>query len=288
MFNRVCDVSGGERMPSAKCFCCARRVRVDLPRVCPECGHVFAGGGWHGIDAHWRSKHNDVMPYEEFSASLCARHGGKPRRSIEPPDGHGARPHRPVLGMPKLKRQGNASWIRKEIAGYLQTLATLQVGRLPTGEPLELFKALKRRPVRGGPYPGRTIFEVANRVMSDLVVLGAAETLLCEPPPELGPFRVRKIAILLGNENGECDLLSDLDNGARLRGECFNVAPTFFSTKFRQSCVALNKREADVRVIAFNKDAREFDSRMAQRWKEKGFVIVPVDVPKKLDDWQAT
>ena len=35
------------------------------PRVCPECDHVFQGNGWDGIDAHWRSKHEDVMPYEK-------------------------------------------------------------------------------------------------------------------------------------------------------------------------------------------------------------------------------
>ena len=33
--------------------------------VCPECGHVFQGNGWAGIDAHWRSKHEEVMPFEE-------------------------------------------------------------------------------------------------------------------------------------------------------------------------------------------------------------------------------
>lgn len=34
-------------------------------KVCPECGHVFKGNGWDGIDAHWRARHEDVMPYEE-------------------------------------------------------------------------------------------------------------------------------------------------------------------------------------------------------------------------------
>jgi hypothetical protein len=36
--------------------------------VCPECGHVFKGNGWDGIDAYWRGKkkgHEEVMPYEE-------------------------------------------------------------------------------------------------------------------------------------------------------------------------------------------------------------------------------
>lgn len=31
--------------------------------VCPECGHEFKGGTWGGIDAHWKSKHEDIMPY---------------------------------------------------------------------------------------------------------------------------------------------------------------------------------------------------------------------------------
>ena len=31
--------------------------------VCPECGHQFKGGSWGGIDAHWKSKHEDIMPY---------------------------------------------------------------------------------------------------------------------------------------------------------------------------------------------------------------------------------
>ena len=34
-------------------------------KVCPECGHVFQGNGWDGVDAHWRSKHENIMPYEE-------------------------------------------------------------------------------------------------------------------------------------------------------------------------------------------------------------------------------
>ena len=37
----------------------------DAPKECPECGHVFQGNGWDGIDAHWRSKHENIMPYEE-------------------------------------------------------------------------------------------------------------------------------------------------------------------------------------------------------------------------------
>jgi hypothetical protein len=33
-------------------------------RICPECGHEFAGNGWDGIDAHWRAHHDAIMSYE--------------------------------------------------------------------------------------------------------------------------------------------------------------------------------------------------------------------------------
>src|ERR1017187_8776961 len=33
--------------------------------VCPECGHQFKGSGFDGIDAHWRGKHETIMPYRE-------------------------------------------------------------------------------------------------------------------------------------------------------------------------------------------------------------------------------
>ena len=35
------------------------------PKVCPECDHVFQGNGWDGIDAHWKAKHGQIMPYNE-------------------------------------------------------------------------------------------------------------------------------------------------------------------------------------------------------------------------------
>jgi hypothetical protein len=33
--------------------------------LCPECGHQFKGSGFDGIDAHWRAKHEAIMPYKE-------------------------------------------------------------------------------------------------------------------------------------------------------------------------------------------------------------------------------
>lgn len=35
------------------------------PKVCPECQHVFQGNGWDGVDAHWKARHENIMPYDE-------------------------------------------------------------------------------------------------------------------------------------------------------------------------------------------------------------------------------
>jgi predicted amidophosphoribosyltransferase len=43
------------------CRCCEKNVPVDRPRICPKCRHELKGNGWDGIDAHWKSKHEDVM-----------------------------------------------------------------------------------------------------------------------------------------------------------------------------------------------------------------------------------
>jgi len=57
-----------------ECRCCRKKQPFDRPRVCPECDHVFQGNGWDGIDAHWRAKHESLMPYETFWKMLCRRH----------------------------------------------------------------------------------------------------------------------------------------------------------------------------------------------------------------------
>lgn len=40
-------------------------AKVNEKSVCPEWGHQFQGNSWDGIDAHWRSKHETIMPYTE-------------------------------------------------------------------------------------------------------------------------------------------------------------------------------------------------------------------------------
>ena len=56
------------------CIACRASTPKEGARVCPECGHKFGGLAWEGIDAHWRSKHEEVTPYEEFWSGLCRPH----------------------------------------------------------------------------------------------------------------------------------------------------------------------------------------------------------------------
>jgi len=40
-----------------------RLLGKDEQCICPECGYRFRGNGWDGIDAHWRARHESIMPY---------------------------------------------------------------------------------------------------------------------------------------------------------------------------------------------------------------------------------
>jgi len=42
-----------------------RKEKSTRLKACPECGHVFSGTGWGGIDAHWKSQHEHIMAYKD-------------------------------------------------------------------------------------------------------------------------------------------------------------------------------------------------------------------------------
>jgi hypothetical protein len=58
-------------------------------KVCPECSHVFRGGTWGGIDAHWKTFHNHIMPYKEAWPIIKA--GGRPSVNESSQSGAGNR-----------------------------------------------------------------------------------------------------------------------------------------------------------------------------------------------------
>lgn len=115
-----------------------------------------------------------------------------------------------------------------------------------------LFTALKREKLVGGPYPGVSLFEAANRIMSDLVILGGVSGLLKE---RLFPFI--SYTVEFGNENNNGFDIRATSGNETLVGEAFNVAPSFFQIKKGSALKKLRRDGSDAtyRILMFNDDA---------------------------------
>jgi hypothetical protein len=143
-----------------------------------------------------------------------------------------------------------------------------------TGVPL--FIALKREKLVGGPYPNVSLFEAANRIMSDLVILKGVAWLL-----QQGLFPFSSYTVEFGNEDENGFDIQASSGTVSLVGEAFNVAPFFFQTK---KSSALNKLRRDGfnathRILMFNNDAV---SANYSPKPEEGFYFVLVDVESGL------
>lgn len=117
---------------------------------------------------------------------------------------------------------------------------------------LRLLEALKREKLETGPYPGVTLFEAANRIMHDLVILYGVEWLLKN---RIFPFNSYTVEFGIENTNG-FGIIAGVD-GKTLVGEAFNVAPAFFQPKKLSMLKKLRRegKNADYRIIMFNHDA---------------------------------
>ncbi len=116
-----------------------------------------------------------------------------------------------------------------------------------------LLASIKRDKVNVGPYPHVTLFEAANRIMTDLVILHGVKWLL---ENETFPFDVYTVEF--GNENkNDFDLIASNDEGKSLIGEAFNVAQSFFQGKKSAMLKKLRKDAAvaDYKIVMINHDA---------------------------------
>jgi len=86
------------------------KEKFDRENVCPECGHQFQGNGFDGIDAHWRAKHEHLMPYVE--AWLLIKSGAYTRRtgSIRNFSGCLAKEGTPRLSIAQIKKFTEDAW----------------------------------------------------------------------------------------------------------------------------------------------------------------------------------
>jgi hypothetical protein len=117
---------------------------------------------------------------------------------------------------------------------------------------IRLLSALKRDAVGSGPYPKVALFEGANRIMTDLVMLRGVRWMLQH---KVFPFRSYTVEYGHGNE-GAHDSEAGKE-GRSLIGEVFNVSRSLFPLKKAAALKKLraSKSNADYRVILVNHDA---------------------------------
>jgi hypothetical protein len=118
---------------------------------------------------------------------------------------------------------------------------------------VDLFVNLKRGKVGVGPYPKVSLFEAANRIMTDLVILKAVKYLLNSNTLPFDEYIVE-----YGHEDQNShDITSTSKNGEGFAGEAFNVAPSFYQGKKRATKKKLqdSKFNANHKFIIANLDA---------------------------------
>jgi hypothetical protein len=137
------------------------------------------------------------------------------------------------------------------IARYLDLVK--EVGTTLKGASgLQLLQHLKRTAAQAGPYPHVTIFEAANRIMSDLVILYGVKWML-----ETNAFPFDSYKVEFGNEDNNGFDIRAVKDGKVLVGEACNVAPSFFPVKKASMLKKLSTtaEKVDYKLVLFNRDA---------------------------------
>ena len=139
--------------------------------------------------------------------------------------------------------------IDESLSEYLNSIES--VGASIEGKRgIELFQSIKRDKTGSGPYPGVSLFEASNRIMTDLVILYSVKWIL-----KNSTFPFDKYVVEYGNEDKN-DI--GASNGVEtLSGEAFNVAQSFFQGKKSAMLRKLRKQENDskYKLILVNSDA---------------------------------
>jgi transposase len=86
---------------------------TKVQKTCPECGYVFRGNGFDGIDAHWRAKHEYIMPYRQAWPLIKAGTYRPRRGTIEAFSGSLHKEGTPRLTIAQIKRITEEAWAGK-------------------------------------------------------------------------------------------------------------------------------------------------------------------------------
>lgn len=84
--------------------------KPQIQRICPECGHQFRGNGFDGIDAHWRARHERVMPYSKAWPLIKAGSYSRQTGSIDAFCGSLAQKNGPKLTIEEIKEITERAW----------------------------------------------------------------------------------------------------------------------------------------------------------------------------------
>jgi hypothetical protein len=121
---------------------------------------------------------------------------------------------------------------------------------------LSFLTDIKRKELNCGPYPNVTLFEAANRIMTDLIILYGVKELL---GGKINDLKFDKYKVEFGTENfNENDIFAADDNNI-LIGEAFNVAKSFFQAKKTKSLHKMRNQNKNnqMLLLLYNSDAVE-------------------------------
>lgn len=167
--------------------------------------------------------------------------------------------------------------INYTIKAYLNNMEKIPP-KLNCNSIYQLLISLKRKEVMCGPYPKVSLFEAANRILSDLVILYGIKELLFKKSLISEKLPFDKYLVKLSNESG-----FDLEAKSKqftLAGEAFNVSQSFFQLKKTAVLKRLRNKGKKYthRLVLFNDDAISDISRYPLSTKDR-ILLMAVKIP---------
>lgn len=142
----------------------------------------------------------------------------------------------------RILNRGN---INQSISEYLKSIENIPL-KIESKNILQFLTDIKRKKMEIGPYPHTTLFESANRIMSDLTILYGVKELLDGTIKEIN-FDEYKVE--LGNENKNSHDLEAVKGKMKLYGEGFNVADSYFNIKKYHAIKKLRGQANDKTIL---------------------------------------
>ena len=157
---------------------------------------------------------------------------------------------RPVEKIPKNLNRDNINRAIEEYKGLLKNIPL----KMEFANIFQMLTDLKRKKMESGPYPNVTLFESANRIMSDLTILYGIKALL---DGAIIGIDFDEYCVEFGHDNYNENDISARDGRNKLIGEGFNVAKSFFQPKKTSALKKMRKQISgnDKLILIYNSDA---------------------------------